>query len=181
MDIDQGAEQARKIDQLFYALMEDVRTACELWHERTDDFSRRVYVKTSMSTVEGMTQVMKRAALLFDHRNSPPTLTAEEVILLKEESVSLKGNGKPAIKRAKLPFLPNFIFAINSLAKVFNIEIIVKEMSHYENFKEAILLRNRITHPINTEDLTISLSEMKSFELAMKFFREATEPVLHRK
>ncbi|MBN1958555.1 MAG: hypothetical protein JXQ81_05480 [Desulfuromonadales bacterium] len=175
-------EEAKKIDDLFYALMDDVRTACELWHERTDDFFRRTYVKSAMSSVEGIVQVAKQAALLFDKLNNPQKLSQEEIFLLKEKSISLKTNGKIDIKdNAKLSLLPNMKFAIFTLAKVYNAEVDLTKTPHYQDFEFAIKLRNRVTHPKKTEDLSITHEEMKIFENGMQFFREATSIVLNGK
>ncbi len=77
-------KEAKKIDDLFNALMDDVRTSCEFWHDRTDDFSRRIYVKSAVSTIEGVIQVIKKSALFFDKWNDTPILSTEEYYFLKK-------------------------------------------------------------------------------------------------
>ncbi len=78
--------------------------------------------------------------------------------------------GKSKKKKSKLPLQNNFKFAVYSLAKVCKVNIDFGTFKDYEDFKNAIKLRDRITHPKDVEDLSISSEEMKIFEKGMRFF-----------
>src|ERR1700675_311447 len=111
-------EKAREVDELFHALMDDVIGVTEIWRQRGDEFSHRLYVRTVFAFVEGIIQVMKSSALVYDEINDPHLLTPEEITLLKEESAQIGNSGQVEIKKKKIPFLPNFEFAVATYAKV---------------------------------------------------------------
>jgi len=89
--------KAREIDMLFYELVGDVIEVTKIWEKRGDKLSHRLYVRTVFACVEGIIQVMKSAALLFDEKNNPPVLTLEEIALLKEKDPRVDSNGKVKI------------------------------------------------------------------------------------
>lgn len=79
---EENIAKAREINNLFYELVGDVIEVTKIWEQRSDELSRRLYVRTVFACVEGIIQVMKSAALLYDDRNNPPMLTLEEIALL---------------------------------------------------------------------------------------------------
>lgn len=134
--------KAPEIDSLFYALMDDVICATEIWHERGDAFSHRLYVRTVFAVMEGVIQVMKSAALLFDERDEPSMLTSEERIALKEEEVQVEGNGEAKPKKKKIPFLPNFQFALFTYAKLRGETVLLDRGGEgWRSLKDAIKIR----------------------------------------
>lgn len=118
MKHDRTIEEARKLDVLFYKLIEDVQKSAEFWHDRGDGFARRTHIKTVFSLVEGVIQMLKTAAVLFDNINEKSVLSAEEIAMLKEEQPFMKSNGSVGIQKIKIPMLQNFKFALRSYAKV---------------------------------------------------------------
>ncbi|GEM_PF-1979024 len=179
--LDPRRQRAAELDQLFYTLMDDVKCALVLWEHQGDEFAHRTYVRTVFTLVEGMIQFMKEGALLFDQFNHPPVLTQEEVVLLREEEVFLKSNGRVGTKKSKLQTLPNLKFAIDCYSRVFGVEFTPNYSGQgWEDFQAGRNIRDRITHPKSVADLSVSLEEIKTVEAGMKFFREATAPLLHR-
>nr|MDA3919324.1 hypothetical protein [Salinisphaera sp.] len=77
----------------------DVIAATEVWQERGDQFSHRLFVRTVFASAEGIIQVMKAAALLFDELNDPSVLTSAEILLLKEQEAQIRNNGKIELAR----------------------------------------------------------------------------------
>src|SRR5882762_5056436 len=109
--------KARKIDELFYVLVQDVIDATTIWKERDDAFSHRLYVRTVFAFAEGIIQIMKSAALLRDEVNDPHRLSSEEITLLKEEEIQIGSRGEVELKKKKISLLPNFQFALLTYAK----------------------------------------------------------------
>lgn len=174
-----GIEQARKLDELFYKLMEDVTSSVELWRDRCDEFSRRTHVRTAFSLVEGVIQLLKSSALLFDDLKSESVFSAAEIILLKEEQAHLNSNGEVEVQKIKIPLRNNFKFATKSYAKACSIEFHLDLSTQgWEMFIKAIKIRDRITHPRSIDDLQVSLNDIEIVEKGMEFFREATAPLL---
>lgn len=181
MNRDELAAKARRIDSLFYELMDDVMCATDIWHERGDEFSHRLYVRTVFACVEGVIQVMKSAALLFDEINELPVLTPEELTLLREEEVQVGNNGKVEIQKKKISLLLNFQFAFLTYAKVKGEPVkLDKGGQGWQSLKDAIKIRNRLMHPHTPKDLQVPLKDMEIVEQGMKFFRDTTAQLLHR-
>ena len=104
MDIDAKREEAQKIDQLFHALVADVHAAKELWGQRNDGFSKRVYIKTAFNLVEGIVQVLKAGALFLDDINAAHALTPEEIVMLKEEQGHVTETGRASMHRPRFHY-----------------------------------------------------------------------------
>lgn len=179
MSSDISLMKARDIDSLFYALMDDVICATEIWHERGDAFSHRLYVRTVFAVMEGLVRVMKSAAVLCDERNTPPVLSYEEMIALKEEEVQVEHDGKVKRKKKKISFLPNFQFALYTYAKVRGETVHLDKGDGWRNLQDAIRIRDRLTHPHTVQELQLSRQDMEKVEEGVRFFREATAQVLH--
>ena len=173
--------KARDIDSLFYALVDDVICATDIWHKRGDEFSHRLYVRTVFALMEGVIQVMKSAALLFDERNEPPVLTPEELIALREEEVQVEDNGKAKSKKKKISLLPNFQFAFRTYAKVRGEAVnLDKRGEGWRSLNDAIKIRDRLMHPHTVKDLQVPLQDMEIVEKGMQFFRDTTAQLLHK-
>lgn len=171
--------ELRKIDELFYELIGDVISATELWHQRDDGFSRRVYIKSAFSFLEGVTHLFKQAAIIFDNLNDSPVLNPEEIVLLKEESLGIDDKGNLEKKRAKIRTLANFKFSMVCYAKVRNINLTFdNNQEGWQYLKQAIEIRNRITHPHKIQSLNISSSDLNIVEAAMSYVRTVTIPLL---
>lgn len=177
MDKSQAIESAREIDQLFYALTEDVKQAAALWTERQDDFSRRTYIKTCFSLVEGLTQIMKSACLLANEYKDLNALSPEEIVLLREELAYVKQNGHVGVKSAPIGMAANFRFATSCCNKIFNLNHELNAGGNgWVKFIDAIKIRDKITHPHKLSDINISEEDMDIINEAMDFFREETIP-----
>jgi len=172
-------EIARLIDRLFNELIEDVQASASLWASDPCAFTRRTYIRTVFAFVEGMIQVMKSSCLLFNERMEEKVLTPEEIVLLREEQAQLKENGAVSIRNTKISLAPNFRFAMACANKVF-------ELNHapdtggqgWQDFKNAISIRNRITHPGSPEDLEIDEADIETVNNAMGYFRNETIPFI---
>ena len=181
MNRDELTAKARSIDSLFNALMDDVICANDIWLERGDEFSHRLYVRTVFASVEGVIQVMKSAALLRDEINELPVLTPEELILLKEEEVQTGNNDEVPPKKKKTSLLSNFQFTFLTYAKVRGETVkLDKGGQGWQSLNDAIRIRNRLMHPHTLKELQVSQKDMEIVEQGMKFFRDTTAQLLHR-
>ena len=182
MSLDNLTPKARELDSFFYALADDVIQVTHIMEQRGDELSHRLYVRTVFAFVEGVIQSMKSATLLFDELNNPRLLTAEEVTVLKEEDVQLGEHGKVEIKKRKISLLSNFEFALYSYAKIQRQEFALdKGGEGWRSLREAIRIRDRLTHPHTLKDLEVPLADLEVVERGMQFFRESTVPLVGRK
>lgn len=181
MTQDEMLSKAREIDALFRILVDDVIEVVRIWEQRGDELSHRLYVRTVFAALEGIIQVMKSGALLFDEVNEPRVLSPEDVALLKEADSQIGSKGQVEIKKKKISLLPNFEYALHTYARVRRMHVVLdKGGTGWDALRKAISVRDRLTHPRKIEDMAVGLDELKTIETAMKFFRDTTGPLLLR-
>ena len=179
MNIKEKGIEASKLDELRTALLQDVKDAAELWHERQTAFSRRAYVRSAFSFMDGITHMMKDAALLFDNLNNPRTLTSEEVVLLKDEDPYVKDDGTIGVRSAKIGRKNNFRLTVRCYVKVFGFSSSLDvKIAGWQSFVEAAKIRDRITHPKSVNDLLPTDDDMELVANAMNYFMDQTAPLL---
>ena len=123
-------------------------------------FSRRIYVRSIFSTIEGSIWILKTACLAGTDAKGRQFFTPAELALLREESYELKSNGevKVSIKFLKLP--DNIRFVYKFINKRFKSDIdIGSGGKKWEEFLASLEIRNRITHPKDTSAFLISDEE----------------------
>ena len=76
-----------------------------------------------------------------------------EVCALSDMSYFIKDNGHIDLRSLKADFKAKVLFAIRMLAKSKGIDLDPTQVEGWEKFREAIKIRNRITHPSKSEDL----------------------------
>jgi len=129
-------------------------------------YHRRNFVRALFAMIEGSIYVIKQTVLVAGF--SEKKLSLAEIALLKEETFELdnKGNIRSQIKFLRVA--DNLRFTARSAARVFNCELdLGVGTQNWANFRELIKIRNRVTHPKNSDDYEISRDEA---ELARKVF-----------
>lgn len=130
------------------------------------NFRRRNYVKTVFSSIEGILFAMKR--ILLNHSEN---LSDEEIIKLQE--YKLVGPTESKLKK-EMHFLranENVKFVIRTYEKVKTNGMVTNfKCKDWEEFVKSISIRNRITHPKNSNDLLITENEMKIVMQAHDWF-----------
>ncbi|MGZ8174300.1 MULTISPECIES: hypothetical protein [Methylobacter] len=179
MNIDEEKrKQLRETDEFFYLLIDDVLAATTTWKDEQSDFTRRCYIRSVMSFIEGNTSRFKQVSL-WVHENVQSIFSAEEIVCLKEETVYLKDNGKTGVKDMHIKMLPNLRFALESYARVKNIELkLDTDGEGWNAIKAAINKRDKITHPKTIDDFKVTEGEISLFEKAVSFYRETTLPLI---
>lgn len=123
---------------------------------------KRNYITTFFSMVESLSFSTRQILLLW-HKYNQIELSNEEIFLLKEKSIEIKSNGMIRIKERYFAFESLFKFTYLTYSKHFKKESQYKELindSRYYIFKEALGIRNRITHPKDSQSIIISNAEL---------------------
>lgn len=117
----------------------------------------RIAIRTIFSIIEGLCNSMKEAAF-FLAKTTNVDFRKEEIAIINEESFYLADNGEAKIKRPNIKTSSNLRFAFKIFARAArsDFELDVEKDKGWEEFQEALNIRNRITHPRRTKDLTIS-------------------------
>lgn len=156
-----------KVSEIVFPLDEfnkDVLSARNLLENNDDQdhFLRRTYIRALFAFVEGTVWVLKNACINARPENPEKELTPGEYALLKEITFELGKNGKYTEKTKHLNLQSNLKFCVNMFNQLFDSDIDLQiGTQRWENFKKAIKIRNRITHPKRRHDLLIKDEDVK--------------------
>jgi hypothetical protein len=89
-------------------------------------------------------------------------LTNAEIAMLKEETYNLNEKGDVTLSKSKLRSKDNLCFTLKTFARASKASFeIDRKSEEWGSYIEALRVRDRITHPKNSEDLIISDTELK--------------------
>jgi hypothetical protein len=154
---------------LYEALKADVDFCWIKVREEPSEIHRRNAVRATLAFMEGVTFALKQLVLawLSDSLGTLPwrSLTREELgrlALLREESYDLDDKGKVAIRSARLNLSRNLRFAFDAFFEVINKtrSPIDASTPEWNQFRDAIRIRDRLTHPKLHADITVSPEEV---------------------
>lgn len=174
---DNSSEIIEELD-LFWAfskeLSEDWINSYKLLLADDSQFHRRTYIRTAFSYIEGNIFRMKQSALavgkILKHNN---LFSNAEVSILEERCYELDDKGKAIDIKAKLQLVKNLRFAFVAFAKATSaaFELPVNSAG-WEAFKKTIKVRDRLMHPKQIADLSITDEELRTAKLAFDWFME---------
>ncbi len=146
------------LKQFWEAMCDELLAAHRLLSDCDTAFNRRTLVRTSFAAIEGVTFMLKSYALA---RLRGDNISAAEAALLREESFTLDGRGRIQVQQRLLPIESNIRFAFSMFGRAKGKEVELDcSGQHWQTFKKAITVRNRIVHPKTTDELQISDEEL---------------------
>ena len=158
-------------------LSRDVSVSVESFNNAPEDnFWRRVVVRNVFVFQEACSYGLKRLALhqseIYEVEFSPA-----ELALLKEEKYSLDDKGEAHTHDKNFQrFIPNLKFAFKCFAKSHGVSFVLNTSEvPLRGFEE---IRNRITHPKQLSDLTISDAEIKIAEKVAQWLLDASSALM---
>jgi hypothetical protein len=133
----------------------------------SDNQQRRSFVRSVFALVEGMTYASKQAIL----DEYGPKLSPAEIALITEESFDLDDGGTSKTRPLFLPLAKNVRFMFDLLIRFWEIPLEIKVGGPgWQGFLAAIQVRNRLTHPKRSSDLTVSDADLKNVHIAYRWF-----------
>ena len=146
--------------------------------EAVIQFWRRLAVRVALSIIESLCFRMKITILshneLFGKKLSPRIETP-----LREETYALDEKGETMSRNAYYEPKRNLRFVFKEFAKVFNPDFRLKvDDKGWASYREALKIRNRITHPKNLWDLNCSEEEYKMVTEAYNWFERSITQLL---
>jgi len=156
----------------FKILVEDVEKAIEEGKKKASPYIRRTYLRAFFALVEGLNYQLKQICLQFCKYNTN-LFTFKELSLLHESSYSINDNNSITSHAKFLPILKNLPFTVKCYAKAHNsnFSLLVNKDGWY-SFRYAVKIRNRITHPKNPDNLTITDDDLIKIGEATAWFRD---------
>lgn len=163
---------ARNLIVMGWDFEDDLQEARKLFETSNPDFAARTFLRTLASEFEARLHMLSEILLHLDHGKQ--RLSAEELLILKEISISLGRNGKITSSRKFYPFLDRLRFVLGCYERIYDLEIFFdKSDARWISVKKFIEIRNRITHPRSPDDLWIDPNDYDHLNHAQDWIRKA--------
>jgi len=155
-------------------LVADEKICMQKAGETGSQFWYRMFIRSFFAHVEGISFKLKKHALYWDRKQKSNKLTVGEIAIINEENYKLKDNGKVTAYPSFSNVDKNLRFAINVFSKVHSItfEWKLKNDPRWNDFKDTIKIRNRLTHPKKAEELDFTQEEGDKLFRAHEWFLE---------
>jgi hypothetical protein len=165
----------RDVIEPMLRLLEDVKEAETLLEEKDTQFFRRAYIRSTFTSIEGIIWLIKQVCFNAKPLDGPRVISVADYILLSEVSYDLKHNGEPSVQTKYLQLANNLRFTAKVVQRLFHATLdLGVGTTKWEKFRKAIAIRNRITHPKNIEEMTITDDEISLCKDVQHWFNELT-------
>ncbi len=164
---------------LAYGLTEDriwVASQVDSEQERNDEAgsARRAYVRVMLSFIEGMTDALKQI-LLGGSECGRFKLDEAEVHVLREVHFQLDGKFRAKVVRRPMRVKDNVRFTLLLLGRLADKPFVPNFGDQgWASFLEAVVIRNRVTHPRTRDDLWLTNADLDKVNEAVKWFEVET-------
>ena len=162
-------------------LLSDAAEAEEnLEKQPESQFARRVYIRSVFAYIEGSVWILKNVCLNTKPKNGKARkVSVAEIAILLEESYQLKNNGNIRITKNNVKLLENLKFTFKYINHLFTGKIDLQlDTENGVHLKIAKEIRNRLTHPKQVSDLTISDKEIYICQKVCGWFIEKTQSAI---
>jgi len=160
--------------------LRDAEAAEALLDASDTQFARRTYIRALFAYIEGAVWILKYTCRNGRRYKSSPGISPGEYALLGDVSYDLKENGD-VFEQAKFLRLPeNLRFCVKMFNRLFGSAIDLKVgETNWQNFKQAIAIRHRITHPKHDTDFDISDAEIDQCKQTCLWFNQISSDAIH--
>jgi hypothetical protein len=170
---DRDAKVRAFLEQIRGTFIEDVREAKGRLEQSGAQFDRRVYIRAVFASIEGMVFEFKRVVLTA-HEADAAKLTRAELAVLREETYDLADTGDAVARTRYFPLPPTLRFAFRTFARLLGSNYHPPvDGAGWQAFREALEIRNRITHPRSLEDGQVSDQDLTVVGRAYQWYEEA--------
>ncbi|WP_374406745.1 hypothetical protein [Pelagerythrobacter sp.] len=138
--------------------------------------SRRDLVRTSFAAIEGFVWIFREH--IVEAADSTYGLTEEESQVLAENSYQVNDQGRINAQPKFLPMLSQVRLIARIAARIAPEAEIDFSGSDWKSMREAVRVRNRITHPKTTADLELSKGDVDRSVSAFFWFGEAASSAM---
>lgn len=162
-------------DSLMPMLEDAAEAESNLDKNPKSQFARRTYIRSIFSCLEGTVWILKDVCFKAKPTSGKRTMSVAEFSLLKEVSYELKNNGEIGTSAKFLRLPDNIRFTFKTINKLFKSEIDLGiGKKSWNEFLEALEVRNRITHPKQATSFIITDKEIEACKNTSSWFNELT-------
>lgn len=146
--------------QLWGDLHDDVRQALEAVGIEDSQYNRRTLIRAVFAAIEGVVFMLKDHALGSADK-SPGLYSVAELAMLRDEAYNLKDNGTARTRTYYPATEANLRFALHMYARGIDVTTSFDaDGTGWQGFRDALKVRNRVTHPKTSTDYTVSDPEL---------------------
>jgi len=152
------------------ALSQDLdRCEAELERDHTNQFWRRMLVRCAVSLIEGHSYAMRRVAReILGTRDS---INMTQYHFLSDDSFRLSDTGEIEPSRLRIRFSVHVAFTFRALADATGAQPTdFFAGDGWRQFKAALDVRNRLTHPKIASDMHVSENDIGNIQAALRWF-----------
>lgn len=167
-----------KLQRLTEILSADVEYFSSLlFKDTTTDIQKRAYVRAVFAFLEGTVFGYKRMVLRLSQYGKG-SFSEAEIALLKEQSYDLTDQGKAVVQQKFLRFDRNLRFTFDACVRAYGVQHSLDVGGvGWDAMMKAFKLRNRITHPKNDADLSITEDELMTVMNAFSWVLNNLTPI----
>lgn len=138
---------------------------------KTDWWKRSAY-RAMFAWIEGYDYGMKQVALRAYVAGAAVELSRSEISFLYEETYNID-KGKTRTKNVFIPLESNIRFTFSVFERIYNLKPMIDAGSKdWQDFRSAIKVRNRLTHPKAAEDLIVTENELMLLTAVLNWFSQ---------
>ncbi|MCP5420143.1 MAG: hypothetical protein H6969_06570 [Gammaproteobacteria bacterium] len=165
MDRVSAVEELKKS---FAIMADDVELVRDMGKSANTPFAQRTLLRTHFAFIEGMSFLLRQVALA-----NSEIFTAPELATLREESYALNKKGDIEAKPNFQKPLPLILFTFRSYARIHGAKFNPDTSVHgWECMAKYKAVRDRLTHPKSSDDLSLSDEELRYCMNAAEWFKK---------
>jgi hypothetical protein len=127
--------------------------------------------------IEGTIHCVKELEFAEAYKHGKASIP--EFVALKELDIKIKDNGTLRESDKFVPTANNLRFMAEMFHKIFNKKLDLGiGMPSWEDFKKAVKIRNRVTHPKESGDLNITEDELTTIKSVESWFNSIVKEIL---
>jgi hypothetical protein len=150
----------------------DIGLAKEVGLSSSSQFALRTIIRTTSAYVEG-TVYQLRLVCLASVEDVPNIFSPEEVLALKEVSISLDRKGKIQSKDSYQKILQSILFTFSCFAKLHGVSFIPdKSDNGWSSLQNFFNIRNSLMHPKSRLDFEIDGEKNQTCVDALQWFQD---------
>jgi hypothetical protein len=137
---------------------------------------RRIFARSTFAMIEASCAFL-RGVIVSEFDKNPGVFTFLEEVALREQMPRLEDGSIQEVK-ARFRTVELILFTLNMVARFAEENAIDHKSKEWSNFKSALNLRNRLTHPHIASDWIVSDGEYRSLLDAAVWYRQTVGHLL---
>jgi hypothetical protein len=163
-------------DSFLAILTHDVGVALQRNEEADNQATRRDTIRSAFAAIEGLVWIFREE--IVDAAQATYGLEQDEMTILQERQLSVTEQGKISAQARYLTLTTTIRFLARIASRITGTEPFDFGAGDWDEFRKAIAIRNRITHPKSADDLLFSKEDVDRVKDALFWFLHKHAEVL---